>query len=100
LNKWESDRKKALLCFARKRKPEDEKARLKRAAHEILAAKPHCIRRASARILGQGMGSCDTTTTNDQILAKHPCPKSDEAWTPHKRSADDSDDFFWRFYRS
>jgi hypothetical protein len=42
--------------------------------------------------LGNGMGSCDTATINDQMLAKHPRPKSDENWTPHERSADDSDD--------
>jgi hypothetical protein len=61
------------------RKPEDERARIKQAAHEILAVKPHCIRRGAARILGHGMGSCDTTTTNDQMLAKHPRQKSNEA---------------------
>jgi hypothetical protein len=49
LNKWETNRKK-VFCLARKQKPEDE-----RAAHEILAAKPHCIRRGAARILGHGM---------------------------------------------
>jgi hypothetical protein len=26
------------------------------------------------------------------MLAKHPRPKSDEAWTPHERPADDSDE--------
>jgi hypothetical protein len=26
------------------------------------------------------------------MLAKHPHPMSDETWTPHERSADDSDD--------
>jgi hypothetical protein len=90
-NKRETDRKKAILHPARKRKPEDEKARL-RATDGILDAKPHCISRASARILGNGMGSCDTNTINDQMLAKHPCPKSDDTWTPHERSADDSDE--------
>jgi hypothetical protein len=92
LNKWQTDRKKALLRPARKRKPEDEKARLKRATNGIVDLKAHCISHASARILGNGMGSCDTTTINDQILAKHPRPKSDETWTPHERSADDSDE--------
>jgi hypothetical protein len=38
------------------------------------------------------MGSCDTTTINDQMLAKHLRPKSDETWTPHERSADDFDE--------
>jgi hypothetical protein len=57
-----------------------------------LNAKPHYISRGAARILGNGLGSCDTTTFNDQMLAKHPHPMSDETWTPHERSADDSDD--------
>jgi hypothetical protein len=92
VNKWETDRKKALLRPARKRKPEDEKARLKRATDGILNAKPHCISRAAARILGNGLGSCDMTTINDQMLAKHPHPMSDETWTPHERPADDYDD--------
>jgi hypothetical protein len=38
------------------------------------------------------MGSCDTTIINEQMLVKHPRPKSDEAWTPHDLSADDSDE--------
>jgi hypothetical protein len=38
------------------------------------------------------MGSCDTTIINDQMLAKPPRPMSDETWTPHERSADDSDE--------
>jgi hypothetical protein len=92
LNKWETDLKKALLRPARKQKPEDEKARLKRATDGILDAKPHCISRVSARILGSGLSSCDTTTINDQMLAKHPHPKSDDTWTPHERPADDSDE--------
>jgi hypothetical protein len=92
-NKWETDRKKA-LCLARKRMPEDEETRVKRAAHEILKAKPHCISRVSVRILGRGIGSCDMSTINDQMLAKHPRPKSDEAWTPHEWPANDFDDFF------
>jgi hypothetical protein len=96
LKMWETDRKKA-LCLARKRKPEDEKPRVKRATHDVLKAKPHCISRASARTLGYGMGSCNTTTINDQVLAKHPRPKSDETWTPHERPADDSDEFFLAF---
>jgi hypothetical protein len=33
-----------------------------------------------------------TTTINGQMLAKHPRPKSDEIWTPHERSTDDSDE--------
>jgi hypothetical protein len=37
------------------------------------------------------MCSCDTTTINDQMLAKHPHQMSDDNWTLHKRSADDSD---------
>jgi hypothetical protein len=65
-----------------KRKPEDEKARLKRATDGILDTEAHCISRAAARILGSGMGSCDTTTINDQMPAKHPRLKSDETWTP------------------
>jgi hypothetical protein len=92
LNKWETNRKKALLRPARKRKPEDERAFLKRATDGILNAKPHCISNAAVRILANGMGSCDTTTINDQMLAKHPHPKSDEIWTPHERPADDSDE--------
>jgi hypothetical protein len=92
LNKWEIDRKKALLRPARKRKPEDERTCLKRATDGILNPKAHCISRAAARILGNGLGSCDTATINDQMLAKHPHPKSDETWTPHERSADDSDE--------
>jgi hypothetical protein len=92
LNKWETDRKKALLRPTRKRKPEDEKARLKRATDDILNAKPDCISCGAVRILGIGLGSCDTTTINDQMLAKHPHPMSDETWTPYKRSADHSDD--------
>jgi hypothetical protein len=92
LNKWEAYRNKALLRPKRKRKPEDEKARLKRATDDILNAKPQCISRGAARILGNGLGSCDTTTTSDQMLAKHPHPLSDEIWAPHERSAGDSDD--------
>jgi hypothetical protein len=92
LNKWEADRNKALLRPARKRKPEDEKARLKQATDGILNAKPHCISRGAARILGNGLGSCDTTTINDQMLAKDPHPMSDETWTPHEQPADDSYD--------
>jgi hypothetical protein len=57
-----------------------------------LNAKSHCIRNAAVCILGNGLGSCDTTTINDQTLAKHPRPKSDETWTPHERPADDSDE--------
>jgi hypothetical protein len=38
------------------------------------------------------MGSCDTTAINDQMLAKYPRPKSDEAWTPHEWPADDSEE--------
>jgi hypothetical protein len=88
----ETDRKKAFLRPARKRKPEDETAPLKRATVGILDAKPHCISRAAARILGSGVGSCGTTTINDQMLAKHPRPKSGETWTPHERPADDFDE--------
>jgi hypothetical protein len=88
----ETDRNKALLRPARKRKPEDEKARLKRATNGILNAKPHCIRNATACILGNGMGSCGTITINDQMLAKYPRAMSDETWTPHERPADDSDE--------
>jgi hypothetical protein len=62
------------------------------AAHGILNAKAQNISRPSARILGNGMGFCDTTTINDQMQAKHPRPKSNETWTPHERPADDSDD--------
>jgi hypothetical protein len=56
-----------------------------------LNAKPQCISDAAACILGNDMGSCDTTTINDQMLVKHPRPKSAETWTPHERSADESD---------
>jgi hypothetical protein len=92
LNKWEANRNKALLRPRRKRKPEDEKARLKRATDDILNAKPHCISRGAAHILGNGLGFCGTATINDQMLAKHPHSLSDETWAPHERSADDSDD--------
>jgi hypothetical protein len=60
LNKWEADRNKALLRPRHKRKPEDEKAHLKRVTDDILNAKPHCISRGAARILGNGLGSCNT----------------------------------------
>jgi hypothetical protein len=63
LNKWETDRKKVLLDPARKRKPEDEGARLKRATNGILDAKPHCISRGAARILGNGMGSLTVSSS-------------------------------------
>jgi hypothetical protein len=43
-------------------------------------------------MLGNGMDSFDTTTINDQVLTKHPRPKSYETWTPHERSAGDSDE--------
>jgi hypothetical protein len=95
LNKWEADLKKALLRPKRRRKPEDEKNRLKRATDDILNAKPHCISRGAARILGNGSDSCDTTTSNDQMLAKHSHPLSDETWAPHERSSDDSDDIVY-----
>jgi hypothetical protein len=39
LDKWKIDRKKALR-LARKRKPEDERARVKRAAHGTLKLPP------------------------------------------------------------
>jgi hypothetical protein len=42
------------------------------------------------------MGSCDTTTINDQMLAKHPRPKSDETWTLHERPADYSDEIVFK----
>ena len=79
------------LRRARKRKPKDKRARAKRATHDILAAKPHCIKRGAARILGHGMGSCDTPSINNQMKDKHPAPKSDESWPEHEPSNDDSD---------
>ena len=57
----------------------------RRATNEILSAKAHCIQRGAARILGHGMGSCDTAAINDQMIAKHPPPKSDEPWPAHRR---------------
>jgi hypothetical protein len=44
LNKWEADRNKALLRPKRKRKPEKEKARLKRATDDILNARQNVRR--------------------------------------------------------
>jgi hypothetical protein len=96
LNKWETDQNKALVRPNRKRKPEDEKTCLKRATDDILNAKPYCTSRGAARILGNGLESCYTTKINDQMLAKHPHPLSDETWAPHERSADDSDDIVFK----